>query len=237
MKIAIFDLDFTLIPMDSGYNWVRYVAMRSGGDEKAQLAELDRFAKEYLLGTLDIAAYEDFHMQVLARHSRSDLDAWRKDFLRCWVKPNLPAASFALLHQLRESSVMPVMATATYSYVTRPIADLFGIKELIAAHAQEDTKGEFTGRLAGDPTLGPWKLKAVKKYLDSCDEPIEALSVYSDSHNDMPLFEYIASRGGECIAANSDPELAAYASRHHWRTCSTFTAEQIKAACEPRNIQ
>lgn len=236
MKIAIFDLDFTLIPMDSGYNWVRYIAMRSGGDEKAHLTELDYFAKEYLRGTLDIAAYEDFHMQVLARHSRKDLDAWRKDFLRCWIEPNLPAVSLSLLRQLRVQGVMPVMATATYSYVTRPIADLFGIKELIAARAQEDAQGEFTGRLAGDPTLGLWKLKAVQKYLDNCGEPIDALSVYSDSHNDMPLFSYIASRGGTCIAANSDPELTAYASRHHWLTCSTFTPDQVKAACEPRAI-
>lgn len=237
MKIAIFDLDFTLIPMDSGYNWVRYIALRSGVDEKPHLERLDEFARQYLQGTLDVFEYEDFHMQILHEHRRADLDAWRRDFLRDWVQPNVPSASVKLLADLRAQGVTPVMATATYSYVTRPIADLFGIEELIAVQAQVGADGEFTGHLASDPTLGPWKLKAVQKYLDQLPEPIEALSVYSDSHNDLPLFEYIAQRGGQCVATNSDPELSAYAAQHHWRTCATFDMEQVQAACKPRSLQ
>ena len=55
MNLALFDLDHTLIPFDSGMAWTRFLVERGVLPAEAEQTYLD-YCRQYVAGTLDIQA-------------------------------------------------------------------------------------------------------------------------------------------------------------------------------------
>ena len=53
MDLALFDLDHTLLPIDSDYEWGRFLARVGAVDEAHQQLENDRFYRDYRIGVGD----------------------------------------------------------------------------------------------------------------------------------------------------------------------------------------
>ena len=88
MKLAVFDLDHTLLPLDSGDLWPRWVAKYAGADPAPILAEADRLNAAYHKGEFDPEALTGFHLKLLARFQRIYLDAWLDAFLDEVIRPD-----------------------------------------------------------------------------------------------------------------------------------------------------
>jgi HAD superfamily hydrolase (TIGR01490 family) len=213
-RLTLFDLDNTLLAGDSDYEWARFLitaGVLDAADYERRNAE---FFADYREGRLDIRAFLDFQLRPLAEHEPQRLLEWRDRFLAEKIRPMLlPKASAKVAERLAAGDLMAVV-TATNSFITAPIASLYGIPHLVATEP-EVVAGRFTGRTAGTPCFQAGKLACVKDWLAGLGFSLEDFSgswFYSDSHNDLPLLSAVTHP----VAVDPDPVLARHASERGW---------------------
>lgn len=211
MKLAIFDLDNTLLAGDSDHLWGEYLATTNRVDADYYRKENDRFFQQYQDGTLDIMEYLSLALKPLADNAYSDLLAWRDDFFNTVIKPLIPDASRELLQRHRSEGDFLMIITATNSFVTAPIAESLGVDHLIATEP-EFIQGEFTGKVQGLPTFQDGKVTHLNQWLRETGHSLDDSYFYSDSHNDLPLLEVVTHP----IAVNPDETLKAHAEKSAW---------------------
>lgn len=223
MKLTLFDLDHTLLPIDSADTWSHHVVKRGESDperRKQQSGRIEQFAREYRAGTFDIGAYVDFQMELLARHPRAQLDHWREEFVQAHVEPALRPEARAVIAAERARGAVVAIVTGTNRYVTRPIARAFGVDTLLAVQPEE-RDGRFTGGHVGTHTYGHGKVVAVQSWLALLGTSLGQLAestFYSDSINDLPLLEQVARP----VVTNGDARLRQIATERGWDTLQLF---------------
>jgi HAD superfamily hydrolase (TIGR01490 family) len=224
MRLALFDLDHTLLPIDSADAWAHFLVRAGGLDPEHHVAQIRRLADEYNSGGFDPEEYLAFQMGLLARFPRAMLETIRSRFVHDVIEPNLRPEAFELidLHRRRRNEL--ILITGTNAFVTAPIAERFGLPHLLAVQP-EQIDGRFTGRYVGHHTYGHGKVIAVERFLRERGASIETLdecAFYTDSVNDLPLLEQVAASGGEAIVTNGDPRLQALAQQRGWRSLQLF---------------
>ncbi|HXV06727.1 MAG TPA: haloacid dehalogenase-like hydrolase, partial [Burkholderiales bacterium] len=144
MRLALFDLDNTLLAGDSDFEWAQFLIDQGVLDREVYEARNQHFFEQYKAGALDIHEFLDFQLKPLSRHPRRQLEDWHRDFMRSRILPIITQKA----RDLVQSHVHDARAivTATNSFVTGPIAREFGIDHLVATEPEE-AGGEFTGRV------------------------------------------------------------------------------------------
>ncbi len=214
MKLALFDLDNTLLDGDSDFEWSQFLISIGVLDRELFEVKNLAFYEQYKQGTLDIEEFLDFQLKPLSRHSRHTLDQWHNQFMQQQVAGMMTDKSKALVAQHLQAGDVCVIITATNSFVTAPIAAAFGIEHLIATEP-EHKDGEFTGRVAGVPSFREGKITRLQQWLQQRDwslESFEETTFYSDSLNDLPLLELV----DKPVAVNPDETLQAHAEKNNW---------------------
>ncbi len=211
MPLAIFDLDNTLLAGDSDYAWGEFLIEQGLVNGEAYRRENERYYAEYRAGTLDILEFLAFALKPLAQHDRATLEAWRARYLREKVAPMITDEARALVERHRAAGDTLVVITATNSFVTAPIARMFGIEHLIATEP-ELRDGRYTGRVAGVPCFREGKVVRLEQWMAQHGQSLTGSWFYSDSHNDLPLLERVTHP----IAVNPDAILRREAERRGW---------------------
>lgn len=212
MRLALFDLDNTLLAGDSDFEWAQFLIAKGVLDREVYEARNQAFYDQYKAGTLDIHEFLDFQLKPLSRHPRAALDAWHDEFMRSRVIPMIAPGTSALL--ARHAGDLRVIVTATNSFVTAPIARHLGIEHLIATEPAH-LDGEFTGGVAGEPSFREGKVNRVRGWLAERHltwDDVESSWFYSDSLNDLPLLDMVSHP----VAVDPDPTLRAHAEQHGW---------------------
>jgi HAD superfamily hydrolase (TIGR01490 family) len=218
MRLALFDLDNTLLAGDSDYEWGQFLVDHGVLERESYEAQNRTYYEQYVAGTLDIHEYLGFALRPLAEHTAQDLERWHAEFMRLRVLPMISDAARALVRGHREAGDVCAIITATNSFVTAPIARAFGVEDLIATEP-EVREGRFTGRVAGTPCFREGKLARLEQWLAARGQRLRdfAQSVfYSDSHNDLALL----ARVTRPVAVDPDEALAAEARRRGWAVIS-----------------
>jgi HAD superfamily hydrolase (TIGR01490 family) len=184
------------------------------------LASNEAFYQDYCRGELDIAAYVRFTTQAARLMGPEKALALRARYIQEVIEPHIRPEALALVHEHRERGDHLVIVTATNEWVTRPIADCFGIEDLIAVELQTDAKGWITGEIKGIPSLGEGKLKRVEQWLQAKGLNLSDLDTtfYSDSINDAPLLKSVKRP----VATNPDERLKALAIDKAWPILDLF---------------
>jgi HAD superfamily hydrolase (TIGR01490 family) len=214
MKLALFDLDNTLLNGDSDFEWSQFLISIGILDRELFEVKNQTFYDQYKAGTLDIHEFLDFQLKPLSRHSRKVLDDWHRQFMAENIMPMVTPQSRALVKQHLDAGDVCVIITATNSFVTAPIARVFGIEHLIATEP-EHIDGEFTGRVAEVPCFREGKITRLDNWLAARDWTLDSFEdsvFYSDSMNDLPLMCKVEHP----VAANPDATLRAHAEQHGW---------------------
>ena len=216
MNLALFDLDNTLLAGDSDFEWAQFLIEQGVLDRELYEAQNQAFYDQYKAGTLDIREFLDFQLRPLSRHPRAVLDQWHGEFMKKKIYPMLRGSARALVDKHRED--VRVVVTATNSFVTAPIARLFGIEYLIATEA-EQRDGEFTGGVTGLPCFREGKPKCLEIWLAARGETLQSYEksfFYSDSHNDLPLMALVSHP----VAVDPDDKLRTHAVAAGWPVMS-----------------
>src|SRR4029078_4720526 len=213
MKLALLDVDNTLLAGDSDFEWAQFLIEQGVLDRELYEARNQQFYDQYKAGTLDIHEFLDFQLKPLSRHPRAQLDAWHRRYMELKVLAIIGAEARALVAQHRGD--VGAIITATNSFVTAPIAREFGVPHLIATDPEQHA-GEFPGKVSGLPCFREGKVKRLDAWLAAGggSHPTFAESCfYSDSLNDLPLLERVTHP----IAVNPDPTLRAHAKGKGWK--------------------
>ena len=223
MKFAVFDLDHTLLPVDSGENWSRWLVM----DVALMDARIEAYAEAYRKGAFSADEFMGFQAGLLAACRRQDLEKWRAAYIDACVRPHLRPEALDLVESRRKAGFEPVLASGTHAFVTGAVAPLFGIRHLVAARPEEDAFGEFTGRIAGSHSYGEGKLVLLRGFLESLGAADDGLRLeaYSDSINDLPMLAFAAERG-KAFAVNPDDMLRSEAACRGWRIMDIFKKDR-----------
>lgn len=220
MHLALFDLDHTLLPLDSDYEWGRFLGRVGAVDADAYQRENDRFYREYVAGTMDIGEFLAFCLAPLAAHAADRLDDWQRRYMDEVIRPALRPAALELVQTHRERGDLCAIVTATNEFVTAPIALAFGIEHLIATGV-ERVDGRYTGRPRGTPSFREGKILRTREWLEAMGRDLADFGeswFYSDSSNDVPLLELVTNP----VATNPDERLAALAGTRGWQVLRLF---------------
>lgn len=215
MSLAIFDLDNTLLAGDSDYAWGEFLIGEGIVDGPAYRRENDRFFEQYRTGTLDIMAFLAFALRPLAQLSRDRLEALRLRFMQTHIQPLITAAARALVDKHRDAGDRLVIITSTNRFVTEPIAQAFGVADLLATEP-EIRAGRYTGAVAGIPCFREGKVARLQEWMAREREDLRGSWCYSDSHNDLPLLSVAAHP----VAVDPDDTLRAVAQTRGWQIIS-----------------
>jgi HAD superfamily hydrolase (TIGR01490 family) len=211
LKLALFDLDHTLLDGDSDDLWFQFLAECGAVDSSRLGAERAQFIADYHAGKLNVSAFYAFVLRPLAEHDMPTLTAWRRQFLEKCVRPCITATARALLAGHRNSGHVLAIITATNRFVAEPIAEELDVPNLLATEPEHDGR-RFTGRVAGVPCFREGKLAHLRAWLDREDLVPAETWCYSDSHNDLLLLE----TASHPVAVNPDAQLAQHAAQRHW---------------------
>ena len=225
-KLCLFDLDDTLLPLDSDHAWGEFVVRLGWVDAADFRRRNDAFYEQYQAGQLDIHAYIAFASAPLRVRDATTLAAAQARFMREVIAPRILPPALELVRRHQAQGDLVALVTATNDFVTAPIAGAFGIEHLIAVRLARDEGGTITGAIRGTPSYREGKVVRVGQWLQElgCDwHDFADISVYSDSLNDLPLLE----RAHHPVATNPTPALAALALERHWRILRLFDDQEI----------
>jgi HAD superfamily hydrolase (TIGR01490 family) len=223
-EVVLFDLDHTLLPIDSDHSWGVYTTAIGWTDRQEFARRNDSFYAQYQAGTLDVRAYVRFATEAIRQRGRAAALAARDDFLREVIGPAVRPEAVSLVHQHQLSGAVVAIVTATNEFVTRPIADMFGVADLIAVELECDNASGadawITGEIRGVPSVREGKVERFGQWLAQRGMQRDAVHVrfYSDSMNDLPLLQAC----DEPVATNPEPRLRALAAERGWRILDLF---------------
>jgi HAD superfamily hydrolase (TIGR01490 family) len=219
-KIALFDLDHTLIPFDSDYEWNEFTIALGWRDGEAFRRANDAFFAQYRDGTLNIHDYVRFATQAIRDKGATESIAAHARFMEAVVLKGIHKPALDLVQGHQQAGDTVVVVTATNEFVTRPIAHAFGVHELIAIELVRNAQGEFTGDIAGTPSFRDGKVARVQAWLAARNldwQDVET-TFYSDSMNDLPLLD----KATHPVATNPDERLRQLATERGWRILDLF---------------
>jgi HAD superfamily hydrolase (TIGR01490 family) len=213
MQLALFDLDHTLIPFDSGSVFTSFLAVRGALPASFEPRYLD-YCRQYAAGIVDMVEMHRFTIGALAGHPPARLAAWLAEF-EAVIAPRVPSASLALVREHQAAGHRCALVTATSRLVATPIARVLGLAEVLATEPAYDAHGHCTGEVIGAPCFREHKLSHVRAWLARDGKGFHDVArswFYSDSANDLPLLRAVT----DPVAVNPDATLAAHAAAARW---------------------
>ena len=214
MKLALFDLDNTLLAGDSDYEWAQFLIDEGVLERDTYEAQNNHFYEQYKAGTLDIFEFLDFQLAPLARYPREQLDRWHAQFMQARILPIVPDKARALVSEHQRRGDLCAIITATNSFITGPIARAFGVAHLIATEPEEH-QGRFTGKPSGTPCFREGKITRLEAWLAGRGQTLAGFDesvFFSDSRNDLSLLELVTRP----VAVDPDPVLEQLAKDRGW---------------------
>jgi HAD superfamily hydrolase (TIGR01490 family) len=207
---AFFDMDNTLLRVETGMSWVKFLRRR-GELPARMLAKAVYWSTLYKLAVLDMDAVFEKLALDLRGDSEAEMIAKSEVWYREHVAPEVAPAALVAIEHHRQAGHLVVLATGSTQYAARPVARGVGIEHVLSSEL-EVAGGTFTGRTSA-LCFGRHKVTLAEAWAARHGVDLAASYFYSDSYNDLPMLE----RVGTAIAINPDARLRRLAQRRGWR--------------------
>jgi HAD superfamily hydrolase (TIGR01490 family) len=213
-RLALFDLDHTLLDGDSDVLWCDFLIDRGVLDRDNFAVRNAQMELDYRAGNVSAVAFCDFYVSTLAARTRREWEPLRSEFLAEVVAPRIGDAARELVQRHADAGDLVLLTTATNRFITEKTAIHLDIEHLIATECEVDAAGNFSGRTAGTLNMREGKVERLQSWLQSrgidwrdCDA-----TFYSDSINDLPLLSAVH----HAVVVNPDTQLAVVAAQRGW---------------------
>lgn len=214
-RLAIFDLDNTLLTGDSEMLWLDYLRSRSlvSAAMAERNADMDR---RYHAGTIAPGEFCSFYAALFAGRAPGQWQPLLADWFASVIAPRIPQAAHALVQRHRDAGDVLVMSTASSRILAEPSAQALGFAHLIATELALLPDGHFAGRTEGTLNMREGKVTRLRDWLalrgEAADAALAEATFYSDSINDLPLLQAV----GHPVVVDPDPRLLAEAQARAW---------------------
>ena len=152
-RLALFDLDHTLLPIDSDYSWGQFTITLGWTDPVEFARRNDEIYAHYQAGTLDIHEYVRFATEAFRLRGPEAAAEGHRRFMQEVIAPAIRPQALELVERHRKAGDRLMVITATNEFVTRPIVELFGIPEMISVELERDANGWYSGEIKGVPSM------------------------------------------------------------------------------------
>jgi HAD superfamily hydrolase (TIGR01490 family) len=211
MSVAFFDMDRTLLSVNTGSLWIRS-EVRGGHLKRRHAARFMVHIARYHLGFGRIEAVLENALSLLTGTLESELDARTKAFYHREVAHRVrPGAAPIIAHHRAQGHRLALLTTSS-NYLARPVADALGIDDILCSRFHVDAEGRFTGEPVRPLCYGPGKTELARRYLAESQISLADCWFYTDSTSDLPMLEAV----GHPVVVHPDPRLARRAKRMGW---------------------
>lgn len=212
MRLALFDLDDTLLDGDCSELWNAWMIERGWIAAPGEfLMRTQAMHAAYHAGRLRLEEYLALTLSPLAGRREEEVRAEVEAFVAARIAPRLFPQGRARVAEHRARGDRLLMVSASSRHLVAPVAAALGIAEVIAVEPAMDG-GRYTGATTGVLSYRGGKVTRLEAWLVEQEVVASHLSFYSDSHNDLPLL----SRVDRPVAVNPDPVLAEVARAEGW---------------------
>ena len=201
MKFIIFDLDDTLLCGDCEAGWINFLVSKGLLDSEKHTSKLNQFDIDYRQGILNFEEYSSYIQKPLKNLDVSIVENLVEEFIQKNIDNLTDDLTDDLLKKAKSEDKV-LIASGSHDFLVKGFAEYFDIESSIGTPV-EIKNDIFTGNLSGKPTFSDGKVSAVKQWCFENDLDIEKSIFYSDSINDLPMFESC----GVPIAVNPDQRL------------------------------
>jgi HAD superfamily hydrolase (TIGR01490 family) len=209
VALILYDLDNTLLAGDCERAWYEFLAEEGVLDGDGVRAENERLYGEYIAGTLDIHESVKFQLEPLIEHPPDKLRRWRAEFMHSRIEPMITEATVALVEEHRDAGDDLAIVTASNSFVSVPIAERFGIPRSWSSSSSATRTATPDAFWELRPS---GKVTRLMEWMEETARTLEGSYCYSDSHNDLPLLEWVDNP----VVVDPDPILSAHAEAREW---------------------
>lgn len=211
VRIALFDMDRTLVRVDTATLYVRYQRALGeiGVGEHARMAW---WLLRYTFGVIDAPKVA---RQALKSY-RGRSEAWMIE--RCqgwfgeWVVPHVAEAGRRAVERHQRAGDVIAIVTGATTYAASPLAAMLGIEHVVCTELELDERGNFTGELLPPMCYGAGKIERAGRLAERLGVSLADATFYTDSITDLPLLDAVKDR----VIVNPDARLARVARRRGW---------------------
>ena len=188
MKFIIFDLDDTLLCGDCEREWINFLFSKGLLENPETI--LNKFDLEYRKGVLNFTEYSSFIQKPIKGLSKEKVGIFVDEFIKKHIKSLTDNLTKELLDEAKLADKV-LIASGSHDFLVRAIGNFLGINSIVGTPV-EIKDDIFSGKLSGEPTFAEGKVRAVEKWCSQNNQKIEESVFYSDSINDLPMFEACA---------------------------------------------
>lgn len=210
---ALFDMDKTLVPVNTGSLYVKW-RFRRREARKRDMLRYAAWMAQYAAGVLDPVDISEKGLRALAGVDEAQFRQECLTWFHEEVAPLVTHAARREVERRREQGHVLAVLSASTDFVTRPLAESLGIEHVLCTELEVDAQGRFTGEAS--LCYGAEKLTRAQRWAAEQGVDLGRSSFYTDSVSDVPVLEAV----GEPRVINPDPRLRWKASQNGWRVDS-----------------
>ena len=215
MAIAFFDMDKTLLAVNSGALWIRR-EFDLGHITRMQALRASYWLARYHLGFVsmqDALVQAISHLQGMGeQHLRERTVRFYEEVVRFQYRPG----ALHVLEEHRAAGDALVLLTSSSGYLSDLVARDLGLDAVLCNRFEVDAAGLHTGRPLGEVCFGEGKRFYAQSYASGAGVPLSACTFYTDSYSDLPVMEVV----GRPVAVHPDRRLRREALRRGWPVVS-----------------
>ncbi|PZR07048.1 MAG: HAD-IB family hydrolase [Archangium gephyra] len=212
MRLAYFDLDKTILAVNSGSLWVRReVALGHLSKRKALRAA--SWLLTYTMGFASADSMVEEAVATLRGTSSNELRERTTRFFHEQVRQTYRSGALHAIERHRAAGDRLIMLTSSTNYLAELVADELRFDAVCANELEVDALGLHTGQVVGGLCFGPGKLRHATRAAQKFGGDVKSAAFYTDSFSDVAVMEVVA----QPVAVNPDPRLKRRAQQRGWQ--------------------
>ena len=211
MAIAFFDLDKTLLAVNSGSLWIRR-ELALGHITRVQAMRATLWLARYHMGFVPM---QDALVQAMSHLQGTDEQPIRERTIRFYeelVRSQYRPGALRAVEEHRSAGDRLVLLTSSSGYMAELVARDLGLDAILCNRLEVDAAGCYTGRPLGEVCFGEGKRSHAQAHAAEAGVPLSACAFYTDSYSDLPVMEVV----GRPVAVHPDRRLRREALRRGW---------------------
>lgn len=212
MGIAFFDLDRTILDLNSGSAWIKS-EYRGGHLGLLTLARASLWLARYHLGFADLEKVVRQAVAALEGVAEAEIADRTARFYHAEIAHRVRPGAYAALERHRAAGDRLVLLTTSSIYLSRLVGPDLGLDHWLCSHFEVDDAGLFTGQPVEPLCFGHGKLAHARAEAEAHGIALADCSFYTDSIADRSVLEVVAHP----VVISPDPKLARLARKRGWR--------------------
>jgi HAD superfamily hydrolase (TIGR01490 family) len=211
MSVAFFDLDKTLLAVNSGTLWIRR-ELALGHITRLQALRASLWIARYHLGFVSM---QDAVLAAISHLAGTPARAFQERtslFYEEQVRPLFRPGALRALEEHRSVGDRLVLLTSSSGYLSELVARDLRLDAILCNRFEVDERGLHTGRPLGAVCFGAGKRTHAEAYAREAGVALSACAFYTDSYSDLPVLEVV----GRPVAVHPDYRLRREAVRRGW---------------------